>query len=161
MLSAEELERGKAAGAAMLARSRAELKTKALIVGVSLLLFLAGLAMCTGGRGRAVEGSTSATDPDSVMFESKYMAIQKLKYDLRDPASAKFRDVEAYKFEKVFVFCGEVNANNGFGGKSGFVPFFASFTDAYIADDPSKLGVYVQLSSAFCSPANFAESVDF
>jgi hypothetical protein len=48
---------------------------------------------------------------------------------LRDPDSAKFRDVAQFSptigGEKRFVYCGEVNAKNGFSGYAGFEPFIA------------------------------------
>jgi hypothetical protein len=44
---------------------------------------------------------------------------------LRDPASARFRDVRRYPAPNGYTFCGEVNARNGFGGMTGFIRFQA------------------------------------
>jgi hypothetical protein len=42
-------------------------------------------------------------------------------YDLKDPDSAKFREV----FERNGVVCGQINGKNSVGGYSGFMPFYA------------------------------------
>jgi hypothetical protein len=49
-----------------------------------------------------------------------------IKSSLRDPESAKFRNVHFYSGGGVPVTCGEVNARNGFGGYSGYERFVAA-----------------------------------
>lgn len=49
-----------------------------------------------------------------------------IKAKLRDPDSAKFRSVEFHAGGGVPIACGEVNGNNGFGGKAGFERFVAA-----------------------------------
>lgn len=44
---------------------------------------------------------------------------------LKDPDSAKFRDVTLRPFAKGHVVCGQVNAKNSYGAYVGFVPFVA------------------------------------
>lgn len=44
---------------------------------------------------------------------------------LRDPGSAQFRAVRRVPASNGYVFCGEVNARNGFGGMTGYVRFQA------------------------------------
>jgi hypothetical protein len=50
-----------------------------------------------------------------------------VKERLRDPDSAQFRNVGAYrgdpKIKYPMFVCGEVNAKNGFGGYDGYEPF--------------------------------------
>lgn len=49
-----------------------------------------------------------------------------IKAKLRDPDSATWRDVKFYDGGGIPIACGEVNANNGFGGKAGFERFIAA-----------------------------------
>lgn len=42
---------------------------------------------------------------------------------MRDPESARFRDVRAGRDDKSIFVCGLVNAKNGIGGYTGFTPF--------------------------------------
>lgn len=61
-------------------------------------------------------------------------AISLAKYEvaanLKDPASAQFRNVKVSKMTDaedgrvVAVVCGEINGKNGFGAYAGFHPFF-------------------------------------
>lgn len=49
---------------------------------------------------------------------------------LRDPASAQFRNVRRIQHANgTTMFCGEVNARNGYGGMAGFKRFEAGVTD--------------------------------
>lgn len=56
---------------------------------------------------------------------------------LKDPASAQFRNVKAYKSGAV---CGEYNARNGFGGYVGFKRFGVA-ADGSIMDAPDVEGL--------------------
>jgi len=62
-------------------------------------------------------------------MDSQFQAQQKMKEALRDSDSAKYRDVQAYEMtgsgRTGYVFCGKVNAKNGFGGYSGAMRFVA------------------------------------
>jgi hypothetical protein len=49
-----------------------------------------------------------------------------IKTKLRDPDSAQFRNVEFHAGGGVPLACGEVNGNNGFGGKAGYERFVAA-----------------------------------
>lgn len=49
-----------------------------------------------------------------------------IRQQLKDPDSAKFRNVHFYSGGGIPVTCGEVNARNGFGGYSGFERFVAA-----------------------------------
>lgn len=61
----------------------------------------------------------------SINEEDKLAAIQDaIKSRLKDPDSARFRDV--YIFDGTDFVCGEVNAKNSMGGYTGFTTFMAS-----------------------------------
>ncbi|MCV0414130.1 MAG: hypothetical protein K5831_04520 [Brevundimonas sp.] len=50
--------------------------------------------------------------------------------ELRDPASAEFRNVRRIQHDNgSTMFCGEVNARNGYGGLAGFRRFEAGVTN--------------------------------
>jgi len=58
--------------------------------------------------------------------EQETMVIEAVKYELKDPDSAQFRNlfsVEAMSGEQ--AICGEYNARNSFGGYVGFKKFAA------------------------------------
>jgi hypothetical protein len=65
------------------------------------------------------------------MSKSAYDTLDVIRSQARDPSSAQFRNVWAMEDMAV---CGEVNARNGFGGYSGFVPFFGIGTAVYTAE---------------------------
>lgn len=51
--------------------------------------------------------------------------------DLKDPASAQFRDLFAFRYEgqdDLTVVCGQLNAKNSYGGYSGFSYFFTKLS---------------------------------
>ncbi len=74
-------------------------------------------------------------------------AEQAVAYRLKDPSSAQFRDLRAYRMPTgLLVVCGEINGKNSFGGYTGFSLFAAtvqeaqpSATTAFIAD-PDDIG---------------------
>lgn len=53
-------------------------------------------------------------------------AQEAVKYDLKDPYSAHFRNVRIVSFANGKVICGEVNAKNVYGAYVGFTRFVAS-----------------------------------
>lgn len=55
---------------------------------------------------------------------------QKVTRNLKDPDSAKFRDVKLNKAKT--ALCGEVNAKNGFGAYGGYQSFVAVDSAAFI-----------------------------
>lgn len=95
---------------------------------VSLLL----VAGCSGSPPKQNE------IPDYAYGES---AKENLKRRLRDPDSAVFSDVYLSKKAGAPVACGKVNANNGFGGKTGPQRFIAGGVVATESDmTPSEFG---------------------
>lgn len=102
---------------------------------VALLTIISPLSFGCGGptapNGRVDQAVPNAVELSEFAVLSKY----RLKERLRDPDSAAYRNVRIYRHPKSdggFVFCGEVNARNGFGGMAGFERFVASPTHAVI-----------------------------
>ena len=58
------------------------------------------------------------------------LAQSEVAANLKDPASAQFRNVKVAKMEDadddrvIAVVCGEINGKNGFGAYAGFHPFY-------------------------------------
>ena len=63
-------------------------------------------------------------------------AKKAVRYELLDPESAEFRDIRIYEDGK--LICGEVNANNAYGGKSGFKGFV--YDDGQASLEESEYG---------------------
>ena len=57
----------------------------------------------------------------SAASELEKKAKEAVRYDLKDPDSAQFREIQVY-LEKRLV-CGEVNSRNSYGAYAGFEPF--------------------------------------
>lgn len=58
---------------------------------------------------------------------SQVLAKDKMQATLKDPDSAKYQDVFAHRLANgAYIFCGRVNAKNGFGGYVGYVRFIAA-----------------------------------
>ena len=98
----------------------------------------------TDGLPASSKGSTSINDSDKASNESPFDDVSKqglwiikskegIKKRLKDPDSAKFRDVRFYSGSPVPVVCGQVNAKNALGGYSGFERFIASGENESIA----------------------------
>ena len=49
-----------------------------------------------------------------------------IKNGLKDPESAKFRNVKIIKTKKGFYVCGQYDAKNSYGGYGGYVPFVSN-----------------------------------
>lgn len=57
---------------------------------------------------------------------------------LKDPDSAKFRDVRLKAYFDGAVVCGQVNAKNSYGGYAGFKSFVAGIKGATLRDESSR-----------------------
>ncbi len=80
-----------------------------------LLLGMATLTQAAAGTGwEAIKMSD----------QQRSSVVQAVLFRLKDPDSAKFRDIAAAKLDGGAVMvCGSVNSRNGFGGYGGFAPF--------------------------------------
>lgn len=85
------------------------------VVAIGLLLY-----SCNSDRAETV-------GPTDSQYQITTLDIVRSR--LRDPDSADFRNVETFRRDDLkaglVVTCGEVNAANGFGGKTGYQRFIA------------------------------------
>lgn len=96
--------------------------------------------------------------PDNSEYAYRAAALDTLgrfKAQMRDPSSVSFRNLVivhvaggAKTWENSAV-CGEVNARNGFGGYTGYVPFIAADTYSTTPSDRS----FGALFAANCNPS--------
>ena len=96
------------------------------------LLAICPLASC-GSNEQPVapepEHVVEQPDPDAVI---RAAAEDGVRNALKDPDSAKFRQVGVYRAQK--LVCGQVNSKNSFGGYSGFQDFVIDGDTLYMAD---------------------------
>lgn len=80
-----------------------------------------------------------ASEPN--LEQAKSLARARMVEVLRDPDSARFRNVRySVQSDGRIIFCGEVNARNGLGGYTGYMLFVTSVT--------RDLSVNVEIASA-------------
>jgi hypothetical protein len=111
---------------------------------IAVIAVIAMIGNCQGSSGsKTDEGTTavSSSNQTSTTDEpgNKYADVGKqyawisagkeaIKKQLKDPESAKWRNVHFYSGGGTPVVCGEVNARNAFGGYTGFERFVAAGT---------------------------------
>ena len=83
-----------------------------------MITFRFSAAIILGLAAAACERSREAQEQDFARAAEDYVRTQ-----LKDPASAQFRNVHIS--EKGFA-CGEINAKNSYGGYNGFTAFFVN-----------------------------------
>lgn len=83
---------------------------------------------------------------------SPELAIEKakeaIKNQLKDPDSAKFRNVRVSNFNDGQILCGEVNSKNSYGGYVGYRIFAAGITHGRIYDTSEKYTKLLEASTA-------------
>lgn len=129
--------------------------------GIMKRIVLVGLSAVTlAGCGDGSSSSASSEPSESEMIARyQVMSKDKLKESLRDPGSAKFEDVGAHRVASGgFVFCGRMNAKNGFGGYTGFERFVAS---PVIVGTEGTVDGFEEVWTEFCSPTSRVQSVWF
>ena len=132
-------------------RNEAEEKvSKNSKIGCAVIVvgLIAMISFCTPDGSDSVPSSStdasSVGDKDEASNESPFDDVSKqalwiikskegIKKRLKDPDSAKFRDVRFYSGGTTPVVCGQVNAKNALGGYSGFERFIASGDNESIA----------------------------
>ncbi len=78
---------------------------------------------------------------------------------LKDPDSAEFRNVRFYSGGSTPVACGEVNAKNGFGGKSGYERFIAAGSNlAILASDMKSSSEMNEVWAKMCVKSSTDEA---
>ncbi|KGM50683.1 hypothetical protein [Pseudooceanicola atlanticus] len=70
---------------------------------------------------------TPVTTKPTPILNSERLAVEaKIKDQMRDPESTRFRGWQAFSLSNSDrVLCAEVNSKNGFGGYVGYVPLYA------------------------------------
>ncbi|HEY1632800.1 MAG TPA: hypothetical protein VGF56_15895 [Rhizomicrobium sp.] len=110
---------------------------------------------------------TSCDGKIDPVVDSQGKAEERMKAALRDPDSAKYSNVQAFRMSGngpvSYVFCGEVNAKNGFGGytgNTGFVagPALATLETTEQGDDAAAFEL---IWRNLCSQTNYVEDVGF
>lgn len=79
--------------------------------------------------------------------KAKEAALLNLRNDMKDPESARFKNVRLVPYSTGKVFCGEVNAKNSYGGYIGFMPFVAGISGAEIYDTRNSKYPDIQAAS--------------
>lgn len=74
--------------------------------------------------------------------DARYVEAQnKVKYILKDPDSAQFREMrDATNLDAVPAICGELNSKNSYGGYTGFSPFSVSNAGVFLYERGSPPG---------------------
>ncbi|MFK4003840.1 hypothetical protein [Qipengyuania sp. NPDC077563] len=125
------------------------------------LCFLATFAAFTGACGSGESDSDFSPDARDPATLAQYATMSKYKVEerLRDPSSAVYRSVKIYEHPNSdggVVFCGEVNARNGFGGLAGFERFVAHPTNAALESmGPTE---FQSGWNKFCASSRFIET---
>jgi hypothetical protein len=102
------------------------LRISALVMALTALL---GLSGCSGGAEDAAE---------------KLVADQ-----MRDPASAQFREVKVVKQQDGSeAVCGEVNGKNAFGGYVGFRGFVVHGSEVHIRNDDLNMSDIAEIEAS-------------
>lgn len=137
-------------------RNEAEEKvSKYSKIGCAVIIvgLVAMISFCTPDRSddapASVKATSSTNDSSDASNEKPFDDVSKqglwiikskegIKKRLKDPDSAKFKDVRFYSGGTTPVVCGQVNAKNAMGGYSGFERFIASGDNediAFLASD--------------------------
>ena len=137
------------------------------LVIIGLLLLMAACGAIFGGddedstttsSARKAEEKKEMSDVET-MSGFQVLAKQKMEETLRDPGSAKYQDVYAHKIgDGNFIFCGRVNAKNGFGGYTGFERFVAS---PLIVGTEGSVDDFAQVWNEFCTSSTQVQKVWF
>ena len=100
-------------------------------------LFFAGcaIALCSCGGNETKAAKSNEPSAADLLRAKDTKATELLKAELKDPDSARFRNVRRVPFMGMpsdavsKVYCGEVNAKNAMGGYAGFGDFAVNFAD--------------------------------
>lgn len=92
--------------------------------------------------------SCQAMAGENFVTEAKKAVIRNLK----DPDSAKFRNLRTIKTDKgLRLLCGEMNGKNSYGGYTGYVPFISDGDVlVYVGDDLASKSTLQDLYGKQC-----------
>lgn len=80
-------------------------------------------------------GPSPEIQKESENFALIAAAQEIVRSRLKDPDSAQFRNDRISTFSGKSVACGEVNASNSFGGKTGFKRYIAQSENAVVTEE--------------------------
>lgn len=81
-----------------------------------------------------LQASKTGVSDERILEIAKQVTADSLK----DPDSARFRNVGIRQFGELRIVCGEVNGKNSYGGYVGFVRFSAGTADATLESRDSQ-----------------------
>lgn len=97
------------------------------------------------------EKNADAAELKSAAPMAVELAKRKVPQSLRDPDSAKFRDVFAVATDKGgLVVCGKVNAKNAFGGYTGYTSFMFN-SQITVLEEQVEAAEFVKAWNAMCA----------
>lgn len=114
------------------------------ILCVMVLGLYFAISQCRSSSPAPTQSTVSAASQsnefnEAAMIVASVDAKKAVERLLRDPDSAEFRDVVGHEVTADhFVFCGAVNAKNGFGGYQGYRAFITLSSDEAYIDDGKK-----------------------
>lgn len=94
------------------------------------------------------ENEETAKKVDKAIMISK--ARDLVRAILKDPDSAEFRNEYISDYMGRAVACGEVNANNSFGGKTGYQRYIAANDSAVVTEDSMLPSEFEQTWNTIC-----------
>lgn len=146
-------------------RWRRRLGLVVIATGTGAVGFIAGITLASApvssdqqitehsedNAGAVTTPATSEAMAETPASASKYplekqyawieVSKEAIKAQLKDAASAEFKDVRFYSGGGVPVACGQVNAKNGFGGYGGFERFIAAGREMAVLESQSSDGI--------------------
>lgn len=103
-------------------------------------------------------GNSQPSDVEMLTY-SQTQTKEALEAKLKDPESARYKNVAAYHvagFSEGYAFCGEVNAKNGFGGYAGYERFVGVPDQAFLE---SEVSGFDTLWNRFCDPSQIGPAI--
>lgn len=100
----------------------------------------------------ALSACSNGSAEDSAPREGALLvaAHDLVRAGLKDPDSAQFRNERIVKFQGKSVACGEVNANNSFGGKAGYKRYVAAGETAVVTEEVMEPAEFEKVWSQIC-----------
>lgn len=111
---------------------KAQLRKLVLPFAAVLLLIGAVKVFSVGESVSSREAAAGISDDD---IQADVMG--RLRESLLDPNSADFRNVVVVRRPDVEAVCGELNADNGYGGRTGYKRFIGGATAIFVEGQPT------------------------
>lgn len=90
---------------------------------VIAITFIGAFVLLANTSERPVAPQSRAPTKAELGAQATFAAKRAVPHRLKDPESAKFRDITAVEVGGTIVVCGQVNAKNAMGGYTGFKRF--------------------------------------